>query len=196
MTAVGVYETEVSPVRRAGPRCGLDDRSAVGRQPVLPLLRELRAVLDSVECSLADRAATILGSEEPEGGVVDRQGRSASSPGPVFGQGRVVERRSARNDLVSDDGRPGELVEVGAALAVAEHPPVLSGFIEPVEVPGDDPVPRFVRMAESCPLVGELPQVAVQRVERIAGSLRPVVGRPAPDDGVEAVSYTHLTLPT
>jgi hypothetical protein len=96
------------------------------------------------------RAATILGSEAPEGGVADRQGRRASSPVPVFGQGRVVGRRPARDDRVSGDGRPGELVEIGAALAVAEHPPALPGLVEPIEVPGDDLGSRLVRMAESC----------------------------------------------
>jgi len=35
------------------------------------------------------------------------------------------------------------------------------------------------------PLVGELPQVVIQRSENLAGDCRPVVGGPAPDDGVE-----------
>ena len=35
------------------------------------------------------------------------------------------------------------------------------------------------------PLVGELPQVVIQRGEGLAGDHRPVVGGPAPHDGVE-----------
>jgi integrase len=73
----------------------------------------LRAVLDSVECSLADRAATILGSEEPEGGVVDRQGRSWSwgwrlvkDPGKRWVQDRddalePISLHSCRHSFVS-----------------------------------------------------------------------------------------------
>ena len=38
--------------------------------------------------------------------------------------------RGTWDDLVSDDAGPGELVEVGAAGAVAEHPPVLPGAVE------------------------------------------------------------------
>jgi hypothetical protein len=34
------------------------------------------------------------------------------------------------DELVSDHAGPGELVEVGAALAVAEHPPVLPGLVD------------------------------------------------------------------
>jgi hypothetical protein len=50
--------------------------------------------------------------------------------------------------LVSDDVGPGELVHEGAAVAVAEHPPVLPGLVEFAEVPGNDPGRRLVRVAE------------------------------------------------
>ena len=109
--------------------------------------------------------------------------------GPVLGQGRVVRGRPALDQLVPDDLRPGELEQVGAAVAVAEHPPVLPGRVERAEVPVDDPVLRLVRVAVLGPLVGELPHVVVQRVEHLAGHHRPVVGRPTPDDRVEPVEH-------
>ena len=82
--AVGVYETVLGVVRRA--RCGRrerDDHDAVGGQPVLPFVRELWPVCDGVQRSFADRAAPVLGSMEPQAGVVDRQRRFASSLGPA-----------------------------------------------------------------------------------------------------------------
>ena len=87
----------------------------------------------------------------------------------------------AVDDLVSDDAGPRELVQVGAAVAVAEHPPVLPGLVELAEVPGDDPAGRLVRVAEPGPLEGELPQVVIQRAEDlgwipVSGSRRPIPG--------------------
>ncbi len=66
------------------------DRLAGGGQPCLPLVWGLWPVLDGDERCLADRAATVLGSVEPLGGVVDRQGCFASSPGPVVAKRGVV----------------------------------------------------------------------------------------------------------
>src|SRR5450759_1566540 len=97
----------------------------------------------------------------------------------------IVRGRTALDHPVPDDAGPGELDAVGAAVAVAEHPPVPPGLVERAEVPVDDPVPRLVRVTVLGPLVGEPPQVAIQRGERVAGHHRPVVGGPAPDDGVE-----------
>lgn len=59
------------------------------------------------------------------------------------------------------DARPGELDQVAAAVAVAEHPVVVPELVELAEVPGDDPAPRLVPVAPSCPLVKQLPYVAV-----------------------------------
>jgi hypothetical protein len=47
-------------------------------------------VIDGEKHVLADRAATFLDFEQPQAGVVDRQGRLAPSRGPVFSQGGVV----------------------------------------------------------------------------------------------------------
>ena len=80
-------------------------------------------------------------------------------------------------------------MHVGAALAVAEHPAVLPGFVELVEVPGNDPGLRLVLMAEPRPLVGERPQVVIQRAEYLGGYLCPVVGGPAPNDRVEPFDH-------
>ena len=136
------------------------------------------------------------GLEEPQAGVVDRRGWClAPSLGPVVGQGGVVRGRCAFDHLVSDDPGPGELEQVGAAVAVAEHPPVAPGLVELAEVPGDDPALRLVRVAEGGPFVGELPQVVVQRGERLAGHHRPVVGGPTPDDRVEPFEHRWCVGP-
>jgi hypothetical protein len=140
-----VYETGFVLVRRAGlPGDDLGDRLAGGRQPPFPLVRGLWPVVVGQERLPADRALTVLGCEEPPAGLVDRQGRLAPPFGPGVGEGGVVRGRRAVDDLVSDDVGPGELVQVGAACAVAEHPPVLPGLVEPVEVPGNDPAGRLV----------------------------------------------------
>ena len=145
--------------------------------------------------SPADRAATVLGCEKPPAGLVDRQGRLAPPFGPVLGEGGVVRGRSAFDHLVSNDAGPGELVHVGAALAVAEHPPVTPGLVEPGVVPSNDPAGRLVRVAGPGPLECELPQVAVQRAEYLAGDLCPVVGGPPPDDRVELLDHRGCVGP-
>ena len=113
-------------------------------------------------------------------GGVDRQGRFASSPGPVVGKRRVVRGRSSvLDDLVSDDGGPGEAMEVGAAVAVAEYPSVLPGAVERAEVPGEyPPGDRFVRVAAGRPLVGELPE-ASHLITTPRRADRPPTGPPA-----------------
>ena len=116
---------------------------------------------------------------------IDRGGGLASSLGPVGGQGGVVRGRRALNHPVPDDPGPGELLHVGAACAVAEHPSVTPGLVELAEVPGDDPGRRFVRVGEQRPLVGQSPHVVIQRGERLAGDHAAVVGGPPPNDRVE-----------
>jgi hypothetical protein len=49
--------------------------------------------------------------------------------------------------MVSDDVGPGELDQIGTAAAVAEDPVVTPGLVEPAEIPLDDPVLRFPRIA-------------------------------------------------
>src|SRR5690349_8046117 len=109
----------------------------------------------------------MLGLQEAQAGNVHRPGYSPAPPvGPVPGQGWVVRRRGSPDHLVPDDLCPGEPAEVGAAVAVAEYPPVLPGLAELAEVAADNPPDRLVRVAMPGPLVGELPQVVIQRCER------------------------------
>src|SRR5712692_8221061 len=100
----------------------------------------------------APRAATPLQLEQSQAKVVQWWGcRSPPPTGPVLGQGWVIRRRPHLDQPVSDDLRPGMLDQVGAAGAVAEHPVVLPGLIEPAEVPVDDPVLRFLRVTCAWP---------------------------------------------
>ncbi len=81
--------------RQPRPTCQVPRRDRVDRvagdgQPLLPLARVLWHGLVSDQRAAADRAATILGFDQPSGGLVDRQGRLAPSAGPVFDKGGVV----------------------------------------------------------------------------------------------------------
>ena len=84
--AMGVYETVFSLVRCAGHRLDDRDRRAGGGQPLRPIARGLWLLGE--ERGLADRAASVLGLEEPQAGVVDRQDWFASSSGPLRDAGR------------------------------------------------------------------------------------------------------------
>jgi hypothetical protein len=111
------------------------------------------------------------------GAAVCRGWLPASPVGPVGPQGGIVGGRGAFDHLVPFDLRPGELGEVGAAVAVPEHPLIGPGRVEPAEVSGGDPALRFVRVGPGCPLVGELPQVVIQAGEHCGGHHAPVEGR-------------------
>ena len=139
----------------------------------------------------------MLRHEQAQRGRVHRQGRSLASPlGPVGRQRGVVRGRPARDQLVPDDLRPGELGEVGATVVVAEHPSVLPGFVEPAEVVLNDPALRLVRVATRCPLVGKFEHVVVQRGEGLAGHHRPVIGRPATNDRVDRPEHRRGVRPS
>src|SRR6516162_324796 len=127
----------------------------------------------------------MLRLQQAQAGDVQLAGSFAAPAGPIQCQGGVAGRRGAPDHLVPDDFRPGEPEHVGAAVAVAEYPLVVPGLAELAEVAADDPPGRLIRVAMLGQLVGELPQVVIQRREYLAGYHRPVVGRPAPDDGVE-----------
>src|SRR6266540_3917203 len=121
---------------------------------------------------------TVLLAEQPQDGQIDRRGYCLASPlGPVGGQGGVVGGRRAFDQVVPDDRCPGEPVQVGTAVAVAEHPPVVPGRVELAEVAVDDPPFRLVRVAKQCPPVEQGPPVAVQLVERLGGHHAAVEGR-------------------
>src|ERR1700726_4227773 len=135
--AMDVSEAEFGRVRRAWFPVRDLDREWVVSEPVFPCLWGLGSFVGGEESAVADRAATVLGLVEPQGGGADRHRCLAPSPGPVVAQGGVVRGRSAFDDSVPDDGGPGEPVEVGAAVAVTEHPAILSGPVELAEVPGE-----------------------------------------------------------
>jgi len=86
-------------------------------------------------------------------------------------------------------------VHVGAAVAVTEHPPVLPGLVELVEVPGGCPGRRLVRVTEPGPFVGEPPQVLVELVENLGRHVCPVVVGPSPDDRVEPLDHRDGVAP-
>src|SRR4029453_15887535 len=163
----------------------LDDRLPGSGQPLFPLAWASWLIIGVQQETSAVWAATTFQLEEMPGGLVQRRGWSGASPlGPVVGQGRVIWGCRALDQLVPDDLRPGELEQVGAAVTVAEHPPVLPGLVEPAEVAIDYPVLRLVWVAVFGPLVDELPHVVVQRREHLAGHHRPVVGRPTAHDRI------------
>src|SRR6266508_2872319 len=154
------------------------DRLAGGPQPLLPFVRALWLVVGVQEEPGADRTAAVLLAEQSQDGQLDRRGCSLASPlGPVGGQGGVVGGRRAFDQVVPDDRCPGEPVQVGTAVAVAEHPPVVPGRVELAEVAVDDPPFRLVRVAKQCPPVEQGPPVAVQLVERLGGHHAAVEGR-------------------
>ena len=141
--ASGVYETKsAAGVRRAallvehGP---FGQRLPSGAHPLFPLAWALRWVVSDKQKLPTPRAATPLRLEQSQAEVVQWWGcRSPPPTGPVLGQGRVIRRSPGLDHLVSDDLRPGMFDQVSAAGAVAEHPVVLPGLIEPAEVPVDD----------------------------------------------------------
>src|SRR5680860_279406 len=166
MEAAGLARPVASPVGQAL----LAQRLAGDANPLLPFGWGLRRVVDVKEQVPATRTAPGLRLEQTQAELVHRRGNpSAPSVSPVLGESGIVWGRPALDHPVSDDTGPGELGPVGAAVAVAEHPPVPPGPVERAEVPVDNPVPRLVRVTMLGPLVGEPPQVSVQRTECFAG---------------------------
>src|SRR6266480_4204704 len=88
-----------------------------------------------------------------------------------------------------DDLRPSELGEVGAAVAVAEYPPVALGRVELAVVAVHDPAPRFVRVAVPGPPVGQFPHVVIERRKHLTRDFGPVIGGPPPNDWGELFQY-------
>ena len=111
----------------------------------------------------AERAQPGLPGEQAQGVPVQRGLDLLAPLGPVAGQGRVIGGCRALDRHVPFDAGPGELDQVAAAVAVPEYPVVVPELAELAEVPGDDPAPRLVPVAPSCPLVEQPPQVGVQR---------------------------------
>src|SRR5262249_12192336 len=165
-----VHEAELVTCGRAGPP--LVDEVAGGyrlagdlQPPPFPLLGGLGWLIRCEQVFPAERAPCVLPGQQAQG-VVVRRGFDLLAPGgPVRGQGRVIGGCPALDRHVPLDASPGELDQVAAAVAVAEHPPVVPELVELAEVPGDDPAPRLVPVAPSGPLVEQPPQVAVQQAE-------------------------------
>jgi hypothetical protein len=180
--AVGVHQAwKGGFVRSAAGRFGDDrvvaDRLADGPEPLLPRIGMLWLMVGVQQQGPTQRAAAVLRLEQTQDGATQRGPCAAAPFGPEVGQGRIVDRCRSWHHPVPDDGRPGELGEVAAAATVAEDPPVLPGGVELAEVPGRDPAFRLVRVGVSGPLVGQSPQVVVQRGERSFGDTDPVEGR-------------------
>src|SRR6266498_4470519 len=188
--AVGVHKTRRGGlVRRAAARVGGDrtfaDRLTDGLEPLFPRLGMLWLLVGVQQQGPTQRATAILRLEQTQDGTGQRGVAAATPLGPEVGQGGVIDRRRSWHHPVPDDGGPGELGEVAAAAAIAEDPPVLPGGVELAEVPGGHPAFQPVRVGVSGPLVGQPPHMVIQRGERSLGDTDPVIGRPALDDRVE-----------
>ena len=154
-------------------------------EPSLPFVGMLWWVVCVEQRRAAARATSVLLMEQTQQERAQRWLVPASPPVPVLRQGRVVGGGTALDLSVTDDRCPGELDQVAAAAAVAEHPVISAGRMERGEVPGLDPAPALVRMPPPRPPVGEHPHVVIQRGEGLLGHHGAVVGRPTPNDRVE-----------
>src|SRR5664280_1411702 len=92
-----------------------------------------------------------------------------------------------------DDLRPGVAVEVGATVAVAEHPPVVPVRVVLAEVAGGDPSSGFLGVPAAGPLVQQLPQVVVEGLEGPGRRPGPVVVRLAADDRIHGGDHLDRT---
>src|SRR4249920_3436486 len=92
-----------------------------------------------------------------------------------------------------DDLRPGVAVEVGAAVAVTEHPPVVPVRVVLAEVAGGDPSSGFLGVSAAGPLVQVLPQVVVEGLEGPLGRPGSVVVGLASDDRVHGGDHLGRT---
>jgi len=133
----------------------------------------------------AARASALLSLEQAQHRPVERGGAAAAPISPVAGQGRIVDRRSTTDELMTDNLGPDEPAEVGAAVAVTEHPPILPDRVELAEVAGGDPPFRLVPMGPECPPMSVLPQIVIDSGEHFLGDHAPVIGSPSSDDRVE-----------
>src|SRR5450755_2164310 len=191
--AVGLARPVASPVGQAL----LAQRLTGDANPLFPFGWALWRMVGVQEQVPAIRASPSLPLQQLQAVPVHWRGCAPAAPvGPILGQGGVVRGRPTLNHPVSDDLRPGELDPVGAAGAVTEYPPVLPGLVEGTEVSVDDPGPRFLRVTELGPLIGEPPQVAIQHGECFAGHHCPVIGGPTPDDGVEPMQHRRRVRPS
>ena len=109
------------------------DRLAQPFEPLFPFLRALRFPVCVQQQAITAWATSLLRLEQPEEERAQWRSDSPSPSGPVTGQGAVVERRTACDQAVPDNRCPGELDQVAAAVAVAEHPAVPPGVVKRAE---------------------------------------------------------------
>ena len=156
--------------------------------PPLPLLREIEVARQAdSRRSPAERALPVLLLDSRCRVYLSSGGLIFFPPsGPVSGQGGVIGgcARPLARHVPLGMGRPGELDQVGAAVAVAEHPAVVPELVELAEVPADDPALRFVLVAP-CGRFRAASTCSCPASRTAWMHHAPVVGRPAPDDGVE-----------
>src|ERR1039458_4307415 len=121
-------------VRRAACPMGGDrlfaSRPADHLEPLLPFFGTLWLMVGMEQETTTKRAAAVLRPEQAQTDAVQRRFPAVLPLGPVLGQGRIVGRRRSWHHLVPDDLGPGKLEQVGAAVTVAEDPPVSSGLVE------------------------------------------------------------------
>jgi hypothetical protein len=188
LPAMCVHETQGGAVALArSPFDGnrlLAERSAGHLEPLFPLIGALWLVVGSEQEALCSWGT---GPAAPSSGA-GRRPRAQGCAGAAWPSTRPGRGRRATPSLyqvVAGDRGPGVLGEIGAAFSVTEDPAVTPGFVERAEVPVDNPAPRLVRVAVPGPLERERPHMRAQLGEGPAGHHRPVVGRPAPDNGAQ-----------
>jgi len=103
--AVDVYEMVVLIAGSAvqGQRLSAQGLAG-GGEPQLPFLWGLRFVVGVQQVVPAEWAASALGLQEAQGGLIQRWGFTSATPvRPVVGQGRVVRGRRALDLVVAGD---------------------------------------------------------------------------------------------
>ena len=140
--AGGVHEAGLVTARRARP--SVVDEVAGGYRPAgdvlpppLPFAGRLGWLLSGQQVVPAQQAAPVLPGEQAQGVPVERGPDLLAPLGPVAGQGGVIGGCRALDRHVPFDAGPGELDQVGAAVAVAEHPAVVPELVELAEVPAE-----------------------------------------------------------
>ncbi|BAH47094.1 putative transposase (plasmid) [Rhodococcus opacus B4] len=197
-SAGGVHKACRVPLRRVispvvGEVVGSDCLPDHAEPPAFPFIRGIWRLIGREQVVSAEWTAAVLPSEQAGVVAVERWFDLAPPPDPIVTEVGVVWRRPSRDRGVTDDGSPGELDQVGDDLTVvatrvvgiAEHPLVVPELVEPAEVAICNPPLRLAGVAAAGPPPCEPPHVVVQRGESLAGHHAPVVGGPAPDDGVE-----------
>ena len=173
--AGGVHQARSVLVQRAvspvvGEVVGGDASPDDAQPPSLPLGRRLRRLIRGKQVVPAERTASVLLGEQAQVIAIQRGFHLAPPRGPVVDQIGVIWGCPARDYLVSNDGRPGELDQIGDVPAIihrtvtgTKYPPVIPELVEPAEVAAGNPLLRLVGVAVAGPPVGQPPHILIQR---------------------------------